>query len=583
MKRLKSKLLAMDSDTVTYSAMYDGSMGVIPLSGPDYADNDPTYYSDAVGFFISGTHKLAQDKPSVEIRIPAEMLGIRTYTAAAADHCLRVFAPYIDALNAGLYNRSRPDSENGRYYLARPSGEILARNTAYFALRPQKDYTNGGGSTVYLMENPPPPAMCLCLRIQVQLPRRKLRKAVQMLCRDLPEAVEMFMMQFDPTALEKTLALAEKQAAIRRWLRDSECCAFIANGSILPREKGTQRPLRDALPFQSTARDEIEIAGVRGMGIRRGVTVITGGGYSGKSTLLDAIAAGIYDHCSGDGRELCITDESAVSVSAEEGRAVRRINISPFIRWIPGGDPADFSTDHASGSTSQAANVMEAVEAGARLLLLDEDRSAANFMIRDRMMKELIAREPITPFTDRVGEAARRGVSSVLVIGGSGEYLACADRVYRMDEYRISDVTEEAHRICGKYGIRTDAAPEADWSQRKHLPGEGYSSYPEGSGSEKLTVSGMGFICIGDQQVDIRGLRALVSDGQRMALGFILRYLAVSRKDGDGGITERLDALYEQIALEGVDLVYSSFFTECERFLDLPRKEEILAVIRRMR
>ncbi len=581
--RLKNKLLSMDPDTTTYAAIYDGSMCVIPCTGPDYADNDPTYYSGIIGFHISGTHKLAQDKPTVEIRIPAIALCVHTCTDAAADHCLRAFAPYIDELNADLYNRSRPDCENGRYYLTRPDGEILIRNTAYFALCPQKDYTNGGGSTVYLMGNPPPPAMCLCIRLQVQLPRRKLRRAVQMLCRDLPDAVERFMAQFDPAALTATLALAEKQAAIRAWLRGSAYCSFVANGSILPREKGTQLPLRDAVPFQSPPADEIEIAGVRGMGIRRGVTVITGGGYSGKSTLLDAIAAGIYDHCAGDGRELCITDESAVSVSAEEGRAVRRVNISPFIRWIPGGDPADFSTDHASGSTSQAANVMEAVDAGARLLLIDEDRSAANFMIRDRMMKELIEREPITPFTDRVRELARRGVSSILVIGGSGEYLACAERVYRMDEYRISDVTEEAHRICGKYGIVTETVIDADWSQRKVLPGEGYSSYPAGSGSEKLTVSEMGFICIGDERVDIRVLRDLVSDGQRMALGFILRYLAVSRKGGDGGIAARLDALYGRIAEEGLDCVYSSYFTDCERFLDLPRKAEVLAVIRRMR
>ena len=357
----------------------------------------------------------------------------------------------------------------------------------------------------------------------------------------------------------------------------------MANGSILPRAKGTDLPMTDAIPFQSAPEDEIGIAGVRGMGIRRGVTVITGGGYSGKSTLLDAISAGIYDHAAGDGRELCITDESAVTVSAEDGRAVSRVNISPFIRWLPGGDPADFSTVHASGSTSQAANIMEAVDGGARLLLIDEDRSATNFMIRDRMMKELIEREPITPFTDRVGELSRRGVSTVLVIGGSGEYLSVADRIYRMDEYRISDVTAQSRRICETYGVVPDLPVPADWSQNRILHAEGFSSYPADSGSERLSVSEMGFLFIGDERIDVRGLHDIVSDRQLTALGFILRYLMISEKERTVDLNSRIDALYDRIAAEGLDTVWSSFFTACERFLDLPRKSEVRAAICRMR
>lgn len=146
--------------------------------------------------------------------------------------------------------------------------------------------------------------------------------------------MDRFVAEFDFARLNEALALAEKQAAIREWLKESNYCAFVANGSILPRSKGTDLPLQNAVPFQSTPEDEIEICGVRGMGIKKGVTVITGG-YSGKSTLLDAISAGIYDHVLGDGRELCITDSSAVSISAEDGRSVKHVNISPFIKWLP--------------------------------------------------------------------------------------------------------------------------------------------------------------------------------------------------------------------------------------------------------
>lgn len=595
MKRLKHYLLGLENNTTTYREMYEGKI-IIPggtYGNPgDFAEeqHDPTYWYEDLSVTVSTTHKLAQDKPTLTWQIPAQALGLlglppEACTAAAADFCLRAFAPYIDTLNEALFNRSRPDSENGKYYLCRPGGEVLVRNTAYFALCPQKDYRNGAGATVYLLDDgvERPPRMCLCIRMQVQLPHRKLRRAIQMLCRDLPEAVELFVTQFDGAALGRALELAERQAAIRAWLAASEYCAFLANGSILPRAKGTDLPLAGAIPFQSTPGDEIEVCGVRGMGVRRGVTVITGGGYSGKSTLLDAISAGIYDHAPGDGRELCITDPSAVTISAEDGRSVKTVNISPFIKWLPGGDTAHFSTDHASGSTSQAANIMESVAGGARLLLIDEDRSATNFMIRDRMMKALIEREPITPFTDRVQELAGQGISTILVIGGSGEYLAVADRIYLMEDYRIRDATDRGRDICAASGVTTDPPAPADWGQVRRLSGEGFSSYPAGSGSEKLVVSDMGIIFIGDERVDVRGLHDLVTPRQLDAMGFVLRALMIENRAQFVDLDAAIDALYARIEREGLDCVWTSYFTTCARFLDLPRKCEVRAAVNRMR
>ena len=597
MKRLKYYLQRMQNDTATYKEIYEGDMVVelpakydllrneeIPLE-PEF-HKDPTYWYEDSAVEITYTHKLAQDKPTLTWHIPAERLGMETYTVAAADFCLREFGRYIDGLNAELFNRSRPDYENGKYYLHTPGGEVLTRNTAYFALHPQRDYEYGGGSTVFLLpsDEVKPPKMCLCLKLQVQLPRRKLRKAIQMLCRDLPDAVDRFIAEFNGVRLNQALALAEKQTAIRAWLKESDYCAFIANGSILPRAKGTDLPMTDAIPFQSTPDDEIEVCGVRGMGIQKGVTVITGGGYSGKSTLLDAISVGIYDHTLGDGRELCITDESAVTISAEDGRSVKHVNISPFIKWLPSGDTRDFSTDHASGSTSQAANIMEAMDCGAKLLLIDEDRSATNFMIRDRMMKELIAKEPITPFTDRVNELHKtHGVSTILVIGGSGEYLSVADKIYMMEDYLIHDVTERSKRICASHNVQTELPLSANWEQHRTLYSDGFSSYPDRSGTEKLEVSDMGFVIIGDEKIDVRGLHDIVSTRQLDTLGFMLRYLEVSNTDRKIDIEKKIDELYARIDGEGLDFLYSSFFTTCERFLDLPRKQELMALVNRMR
>ena len=582
----------MEPNTTTYKAMYEGSMTIVDPSStmPAYVDYSSTYYNESIGFDISTTHKLAQDKPTVVISIPCATLGIdipdKSTESVEADFCLRAFKKYIDELNAELYNRSHPDNENGKYYLCAPGGEIIKRNTAYFALCPQKDYTNGSGSTVYLLSDgvSRPPLMCLCIRIQVQFPLKKLRKTFQMMCRDLPDAVDRFVLDFDIEGLRKSTELAKKQSAIREWLKNSDCCAFVANGSILPRAKGTDLPMLDAIPFRSTPDDEIEICGVRGMGIKKGVTVITGGGYSGKSTLLDAISAGIYNHALGDGRELCITDESAVTISAEDGRSVKHVNISPFIKWLPGGDTSDFSTDHASGSTSQAANIMEAVDCSARLLLIDEDRSATNFMIRDRMMKELIEKEPITPFTDRVNELHKsHGVSTILVIGGSGEYLSVADKIYMMEDYLIHDVTERAKSICVSHNVKTELPPPANWQQCRALYSDRFSSYPENSGTERLKVSDMGFIIIGDETIDVRGLHDILSPRQLDTLGFMLRYLEATNNDRKIDIERKIEDLYARIDEEGIDFLYSSFFTTCERFLDLPRKQELMALINRMR
>jgi len=601
LKRLRWYFNQMENDTTTYAyttvdalgvrrkqSLYNGEMLISaedPFLPPEII-NDNTYWQEDISYILEPGHKMAKDCPGVVVQIPVEKLHIAEYNTAAADFCLRRFRRYFDALNAELYNRSRSDKENGKYYLQEPGQEILVRNGAYFALCPTKYYTNLGGCNAVLLEDDQltPPEMCLCIRMQVQLPEKKLKKAIKMLCKDLPETVEKYIDEFNIQALERVLALTEKQQAIRSWLENSPYCAFIANGNILPRAKGTSLPMTDALPFTSPPQDEIEIAGIRGMGIRRGVTVITGGGYSGKSTLLDAIAAGICDHIAGDGREFVITDRHALEIAAEDGRCIKRVNISPFIKWLPGGNTADFTTDHASGSTSQAANIMESIADGAKLLLIDEDRSATNFMIRDRMMKMLIEKEPITPYTDRVRELADNGISTILVIGGSGEYLGVADRIYRMDAFVICDVTGRGFEIWHNNGDTSHTPPKpAAWIQKRALLREGFSSYPTDSTTELLEVNSMGYICLGDEAVDIRGIGGLLTDDQKNAVAFILRYLMLRQKNSKLDISAELKTLYEQIQTNGLHMVYSNFFTTCRIFMELPRICDVLAVIHRMR
>ena len=598
-----------DNGNPVQKEIYDGECNVIYLKPGGDRDGDregirrePVYWRDGISYAFERTSRTAPDRPTVIIAIPADRLGVKDCTPAAADYCLRAIAPYFDRVNAQYANRARPDSDNGRFYVYRPGGEVLVRNSAYFAKRPAKDYENGSGATIFVTRyvDAPPDATCLCVRVEVQLPHGKLKRMRKILTGHLPDETERFVREFDGNGLSLALELEVKQNAIRKFIRDNGYCAFIANGSVLARDRGTDLPMEDPLPFTSAPEDEITAAGVRGMGIRRGVTVITGGGYSGKSTVLNAVSAGVVNHVAGDGRELCLTDESAVTVTAEDGRSVSRLNVSPFIKWAAGGDATDFSTAHASGSTSQAANIIEAVSGGSGLLLIDEDRSATNFMIRDALMKKLIKKEPITPFTDRVRELSERGVSTILVIGGSGEYLSAADKVYMMEDFSISEITAAAKELAPAAPKPPDAA---DWSVRRAMRTGGFSTYPEGSGSEKLGVSDTGFIIMGDERIDVRTLHDIKTAAQVNALAFMLRYLSreacpesemeilaaamrgIDRKPGGReadpkGMVRRL---YEQIGDHGLNLVDTGFFPDMGRFMDMPREYELLAAIYRMR
>lgn len=266
----------------------------------------------------------------------------------------------------------------------------------------------------------------------------------------------------DGATARQHLDAVEDAQALRAQLRERKIVAFVADGAILPRASGvSQRPLAGAVPFESPPELRVTLraphAGdVRGMGIPEGLTVVVGGGFHGKSTLLAAIARGVYDHLPGDGRERVVARTDAVVIRAEDGRRVEAVEISPFIGPLPsGGSTQRFSTQNASGSTSQAANIVEAIEAGAGVLIMDEDTCATNFLIRDARMRRLVppSHEPITPFVDRVQDLyASLGVSTLLVLGGSGDYLGVADTVIWMDAYRPREVTARAHEIAAEDG-----------------------------------------------------------------------------------------------------------------------------------
>lgn len=591
MKRLKYYLVNMENDTHTYKEMYEGKVYVEVNTGTKILEHleehyDAVYWDQEIGYSIEMTHKMKKDMPTVLIQIPCSLLKIERKTVGAADCCLRQFVPFIKELNDRNANDARSAKENGQFNCYMPGGEVLLRNSVFFQKVMPRDYEylKGNNIRTFAPGDQSPAKSCLCIRIQVQLPEKKLKKAIQMLCKDLPDAVNRYVEQFSSEQLDEALKLETKQLNIRKWLMNSDYCAFVANGSILPREKGGTKPARYAIPFSAPKDCQIEVEGIVGMGIRKGVTVITGGGYSGKSTLLEAIAAGVYNHYLGDGREFVLSDENSMKITAEDGRSVQNVNVAPFIGWIPNGCTQDFSTEHASGSTSQAANIMEAVNSGSKVLLIDEDKSATNFMIRDQLMKKLIASEPIIPFTDRVRELhTKMNVSTILVIGGSGEYLRVADYIYLMEDFLPVDVTSEAKKL-GESIIKDEQINETEeWEFNRLLIAESFHSRPGREKSEKLEIWDRDFIFIGNERIDTRMLHHVVTTEQNMAIGFLIRKLMNVTQESKLNLENMLDQIYQQIDQEGLDVIFSNYFLGCSRFLDLPRKEDVLNAIYRMR
>ena len=595
MKRLKMYLSVRETN-VTYKEMYEGKLHMIPNNSQErpYDISEPIYWKDGIFYVITRSNRIELSKPTITIGIPVKKLkiaeglidGVSKISQKgipAADYCLRSFLPYVEALNEEIFNRKRPEKENGRYHLYEPNGKVLKRNCSYFKKQSPKHYNNQGGYTGAEFRIEPKHEWYLELKLMVQLPEKKVKKSVQMLTSDLPDAVESYIENFQLNELKRAVTLYNKQEEIRAWLQTSDFCAFIADGSILPREKDTDEPMKKAIAFSSEDTEQILIGDLLGMGIRKGVTVITGGGYSGKSTLLDAVSEGIYNHKLGDGREYVITDNSAMKISAEDGRSVKNVNISPFIRWIPGGKPNNFSTEHASGSTSQAANIVEAIQYGSKLLLIDEDKSATNFMIRDAYMQKLVKNEPIVPYTDRVQELSlKKGVSTILVIGGSSEYLKVSDHVILMEDFNPREVTGEARALVREEGNH-QRVNGAIWDYNRLLITKQFTSYPEDKMTEHMKVSEQGFIELGNECIDIRMIHNIAGKPQLAAIAFLIRKLENSQTEQKIQIEEVVESKLRELENQELDEIYSTFFTECGRWLELPRKQEVLAVIHRMR
>jgi predicted ABC-class ATPase len=392
----------------------------------------------------------------------------------------------------------------------------------------------------------------------------------------------------DLAPLVRQVEQVEDQQYLREWLADAGVVAFVADGALLPRRSGVDdRPLTMGIPFRSpeSLRRQLRLPHrglISGMAIPQGVTLIVGGGFHGKSTLLQALERGVYNHLPADGRELVVTTPSAVKIRAEDHRAINQVDISPFINTLPGGQATDcFSTENASGSTSQAANIMEALACDVRCLLIDEDSSATNFMIRDRRMQQLVrdAQEPITPLVRRVRELYEvAGVSSIIVMGGSGDYLAVADRVIQLDHYRLIDVSRRAAELAGQAPRPVRRAAALTKRTPRPFPDGGFDPR-RADGKEQILVRAGRQLDFGAKRLDLSRVEQLVDEGQLETIGWLLAYCDRHYTAHPEGLDAALRQSLRDVEEQGLDILTPWKVGH----LALPRFYELAAAANRMR
>ena len=552
---LKNELFKIDGKGYkAYKALegrYDFKKYVLSI---DHVQGDPFASPSRVRVIID--NKVAQ--------IPEELFDNKNKEIAVCDFLTRLFSKNIKNQSEKIFGSGK----SGLIEISRCPQEILERtaiirNKNFFEVRFYVGFPARGRSVL----------------------ARELEKIIFNIIPNIVESTFIYE-NIDKLALINRVKLMEDQCFIRENLKEKGLVAFVANGSILPRESGiSARPLRDGKKFVSPQALEVEFdtpnrGKIKGMGIPKGITLIIGGGYHGKSTLLRALELGIYNHIEGDGREFVITDESALKVRAEDGRAITSTDISLFINNLPNGkDTVKFNTENASGSTSQAANIIEAIESKSKVLLIDEDTSATNFMIRDDIMQQLVVKEkePITPFIDVAKSLYKRlGISTILVAGSCGDFFDIADLVIQMDCYEPYEVTTKAKELSrGKISLRDDLDIHIDFG-RVLVKG----SISEGPKGIKIKNLGKDGLSINKENIDLKSVEQIVDGEQINTIGMTIKFIEDKYSGKDLTIEKIADEIEKDITknLIGIDNTKGG-----NGSLAMPRKQEILCAINRLR
>ncbi len=530
----------------------------------DHVQGDPFAAPSKLSLFVSGKRA----------GFPAEYRKEAYTRVALQDYLTRLFSAKIEKGRFGAGS-----GKSGLVFMTRPGQTVLERTAC------QIDAAEGD----------------ILVRLEVGFPAngRTIRSEglIRILFELFPACVKevLHYASLDACQVKSIVELAEDQHAIREALPKLGLCAFVADGAILPRESGvSDRPMKQAVPFVSPQKRQVTLqlphaGAVTGMGIPKGITLIVGGGYHGKSTLLEALEKGVYEHIAGDGREYVITDATAVKIRAEDGRSIKKTDISLFIRNLPNRkDTKAFYTEDASGSTSQAANMVEAMETGTSLFLIDEDTSATNFMVRDELMQRVIQREkePIIPFIERAKDLYQEyGISTILVAGSCGSYFHIADQIIQMDYYEPKDITELAKAEAARFGdggaslsfgLENAAIKTPCFARAPHAGRE----FAKGERIKTKTLGKDGFQ-INRETVDVRYLEQIVDSEQVTALSYYLKYAERYLFDGKRTLAETVEKLCQLTEEEGMAFLAEGSYLPSG--LARPRRQEIFACLNRYR
>ncbi|WP_026362221.1 ABC-ATPase domain-containing protein [Geopsychrobacter electrodiphilus] len=498
--------------------------------------------------------------------LPPELWNTRIRQTASEDFLARAVASALKRRVKG----SRGTGHSGQISIATSGQQVLRRNAVLI---------EDGGIEVRLLFALPADGRSI-----------RIPDAREMFFQELPQVVVEGLNYCgrDLTPMLRQVEQVEDQQFLRNWLVGAGAVAFVADGSLLPRATGVDdRPLAEGIRFCSpeSLRCQVTLPHrglISGMCLPQGVSLIVGGGFHGKSTLLQALERGVYNHLPGDGRELVVTTPTAVKIRAEDHRAIHQVDITPFINHLPGARPTDcFSTGNASGSTSQAANIIEALECEAACLLIDEDSSATNFMIRDQRMQQLVsdAQEPITPLLQRVRELYEEaGVSSIIVMGGSGDYLSVADRVLQLDNYQVLDVSSRAADLAGEGPLPIASSPALRQRRPRWLPVEWFDAR-RADGKPQIVTRADGLLDYGRQHIDLSRVEQLVDEDQLETIGRLLEYYGRHYPLHPGGMLAGLRQSLRDAEEQGLDILSPWKVGH----LALPRLYELVAAANRMR
>lgn len=417
----------------------------------------------------------------------------------------------------------------------------------------------------------------------------------------IPKCIEkaFIFASYNSTNIQNAIYLAEDQEELRRYLKDNDYIAFVADGAILPRKSGVSSlPMTEAVPF--TSPDDMRISiklphngTITGMGIKKGITLIAGGGYHGKSTLLQALEKGVYNHIKNDGREFVITDKTALKVRAEDGRYINKTDISLFINNLPNNKTTtNFYTEDASGSTSQAANIIEGIESGSKIFLIDEDTSATNFMVRDELMQKIIAKEkePITPFLERATDLYKKAdISSIMVVGSCGSYFYIADTIIQMDNYHPVNITDDVTKIINRYSAPQTSAPDFKLPDFKRKISIGKSTHQRknyrgtGKVTERLKVKTFGIdgFSLGNENVNLRYVEQLADGEQVETLALVTRLAIEHFANKEIEFNQIIDFIKNMLSEQSFKGISSSRYISGN--LAMPRIQEIYCCLNRYR